>query len=131
MRTREELDEEDGGGRIVAGVLIGAVGLMLLVDRIRDVDIRVTAHLWPLFLIALGTVRVLDGCASRDGRRSSSRAGVWLVFMGCWALANEFALLGMDYGTSWPLLVVGAGVLVVWRALDPVKRLSPPGAQEQ
>jgi cell wall-active antibiotic response 4TMS protein YvqF len=53
------------------------------------------------------------------------------VFVGCWALANEFALFGFDYGTSWPLVVIGAGVLVVWRALDPVTRPSPPGAQEQ
>ncbi len=30
----------------------------------------------------------------------------------------EMHLFGLDYGTSWPLMVVGAGLLIVWRAYD-------------
>ena len=44
---------------------------------------------------------------------------VWLLFLGAWGLVNEHRLLGLHYGHSWPVLLIGAGALIVWRAMDP------------
>jgi hypothetical protein len=27
-------------------------------------------------------------------------------------------VLGLDYNTSWPLLIVGAGIGIIWRAFE-------------
>ena len=37
--------------------------------------------------------------------------------VGGWAWASENHLFGLEFGTSWPLLIILAGVLVVWQAL--------------
>ncbi len=44
---------------------------------------------------------------------------VWLLFLGAWGLVNEYRLFGLHYGHSWPVLLIGAGALIVWRAMDP------------
>jgi hypothetical protein len=43
---------------------------------------------------------------------------MWLLFVGGWGLLNEYRLFGIHYGHSWPILLIGAGVLMVWRAMD-------------
>ena len=51
---------------------------------------------------------------SADGARS----GVWLILVGLWGLVNEWRLFGLTYGTSWPLLVMASGAMMVWRSFD-------------
>jgi len=105
-------------GRVLVGMLIIAAGLMMLADQIGVSDVHLSGRFWPLFLIALGVVRLVEPRVHRDGRPRSRRTGAWFVFLGLWFLLNEFHLYGFDYQTSWPLLMVGAGVGMVWRAFE-------------
>lgn len=34
-------------------------------------------------------------------------------------MVSEFQLFGLDYSISWPLLVIGAGINMVWRSFEP------------
>ena len=115
METRLERKHNWGSGKVVAGVILMIVGLSMLVDRL-DLDVRLSEHIWPLILIAMGVARLADTSASRDCK--SPRSGAWLLYIGLWGLISEFHLFGLDYRTSWPLLVIGAGAGIVWRALD-------------
>ena len=110
------------------GLIIIVVGLSLLADRVGDWDIRLTSHMWPFILIVIGVVRALDAVYAPEGQRRSSRSGLWLIYLGGWGLINEFHVFGFNYGTSWPLLVVGAGLMIVGRAIDPHSPCGPPGA---
>jgi hypothetical protein len=102
------------GGRVFTGILIILVGATLLMDRMDIGKVAISHHHWPLLLLALGAARILW-----PGRRRSRLSAAWLLYVGCWGLVNELHLFGLDYDTSWPLMIVGAGLATVWRALDP------------
>lgn len=104
-------------GRIIGGIAVILVGLTMLAERTGFDGVHRSGRYWPLILIAIGAVRLTDA-SGREGRHRSRRGGAWLVFVGLWGLVNEFQAFGFDYGTSWPLLVIGAGLGIVWRAWE-------------
>ena len=104
-------------GRILAGIAVILAGLAMLADRIGFRDLHLSSRYWPLILVTLGVLRLSDRVRP-DGSRRSARSGVWLVFVGVWGLVSEFGVFGFDYGNSWPLLIIGAGALIVWRAFE-------------
>lgn len=114
----EESVRHHHSGRVVAGIIVILVGLAMLFDRTGLHSLDLSRHFWPFILIVIGLVRLSDP-GTRDGRPRSRRSGAWLLFVGVWGLVNELHLFGLSYETSWPLLVIGAGLGVVWRAMDP------------
>lgn len=116
------LEQDARRGRVFAGLIIIAVGLVMLSDRIRISGIHLSGRYWPFLLVAFGLVRWLDRPIRENGRRRSRRAGAWFVYLGLWGFVNEFHVLGLDYDRSWPLLIVGAGIWMTWRAFDPGSR---------
>jgi hypothetical protein len=112
--------------RVVFGLVVMLIGATLLIERLDwlwgfDFDL----HLWPLILIVLGLARLTDPKVDADGLPRVNRSGVWLMFVGFWGLLNEYRWFGLYYDRSWPLLVMGAGAMVVWRAMDPVTCARP------
>lgn len=113
--------EQHGGrsnGRVLVGLLIVGAGLIMLADRIGVSGIHLSGQYWPLFLIGFGLLRVLNPPVDRHGRIHSRRGGAWFIYLGLWFFVNEFHFVGFDYHTSWPLLIVGAGIGIVWRAFE-------------
>jgi hypothetical protein len=102
-------------GQVMVGIVLMAAGLLLLIDRMDLAEIYLTRRTWPLLPLGLGLLQLVDPPSERGGRRSR-RSAVWLLGVGAWGLANEFHLYGLGYRNSWPLLIVLAGVNMVWRA---------------
>jgi hypothetical protein len=102
-------------GQIAVGMAVLAMGLLLLADRYLQPEIPLMRSWWPLLLIVLGVSRAACARSARDG---DLRSGSWFVMIGVWALISEWHLFGFTYGTSWPLLLIGSGVMMVWRALE-------------
>jgi Domain of unknown function (DUF5668) len=115
-------------GEIVVGVIIVGMGLLLLGDRYLDRDLPLMRSWWPLILIVMGAARLANGDSGPDGRPRSRRSGVWLILVGVWALVSDAHLFGLTFGTSWPLLIIVAGVMMVWRAVETASR--PPLGRE-
>jgi Domain of unknown function (DUF5668) len=113
-------DEPQGAhkGRVVAGLIIIAAGVALLADRIGISGIHLSGRYWPLLLMAFGFMRLIDPLMRPNGRRRSRWTGVWFIYLGLWGFVSEFHVLGLAYTTSWPLLIVGAGIGMIWRALE-------------
>lgn len=104
-------------GQIVVGLIILTLGGMLLLDRLSP-GTYVLRSWWPFVLIVMGAARVVEGPDRRGRHGGKRRSGVWLITVGLWGLVNEWRLFGLTYGTSWPLLVMASGALMVWRSLD-------------
>ena len=103
-------------GRIAAGLIVVAVGVALLVDNLDIADTRMIAHLWPFVVLILAFARLTSPRLDRHGGRARLGAG-WLLVVGVWGLISEFRLWDLGYGRSWPLLVIGAGIMMVIRSL--------------
>ena len=105
--------------RVVFGLVVMLVGTLLLLDQLDWWGVRWSVPIWPWVLVVLGLVRLSDGSPDASGVPRGRRAAAWLLLIGGWGLLNEYRIFGIHYGHSWPLLVVGAGAMVVWRSLDP------------
>jgi hypothetical protein len=92
-------------GQLIAGVIVAGLGVLLLLERFVGFYIRDIWHLWPVILVALGLAR-LGGNDDAHQRRS----GLTLVIIGLWLLVNTLELFDLDWGTSWPLLLIGLGI---------------------
>lgn len=113
-------------GAIVGGVLLLVLGGGMLLDSTGIADIRMGRLIAPLVLISMGVTSLLSGGAGtgedeRQGRRRCRRkdslGGLWLVGIGAWMLASQTHLFGLTFGTSWPLLVILTGIMIVIRGI--------------
>jgi hypothetical protein len=104
-------------GQIVFGLAIALLGVAMLTDQRDGWGIHLPNGWWPVFVILFGVFRLIDP-GTTAGRLRSRRFGAWLVSIGLWGLISEQRLVGFEYSTSWPLLIVFAGAAIVWRALE-------------
>lgn len=111
-------------GKLVWGLMFVAVGMIFLFDRVFWIDLHEVLRLWPLFLIAFGVLRVLFPGSGRCGR-GSRLAGFWPILIGGIFLADTMDVIHLH--DSWPLFVVGMGVLMVLRATGAGSHRKPAG----
>jgi len=105
---------------VLVGLAIMLVGVALMTDRGDGWNLEPSGW-WPLLLLFLGALRMIDP-GLRRGRRRSRRGGLWLLAVGTWGLVSEAELFGLDYSTSWPLLIIAAGLIIAWRAIEGTER---------
>ena len=118
-------ERESGyGGQVVAGLVLIAGGLGFLLYNLGMVEISVPWRWWPLILVAIGAGRL---ATAHDGDRR--RSGAWLVVIGCWLLINSLGLFGLGWHDSWPLLIVAAGGMILWKSLSPPERPAARGRE--
>ena len=116
MTTAEPARVKDrSDGHLLVGAALIVVGLAFLADQLTWWDFRISEHFWPVILLFLGSVRVLFP-GYKNGCQRSRRGGVWLLSIGLWGAISEFELFGLDYSTSWPLLIVAVGLNMVMKS---------------
>lgn len=105
-------EREHNGGRLVVGLFLMALGALLLLDQIGMLHVHALHRLWPLLLIGLGVAKIVQP-SERDGRWG----GYWLLLVGLYCGASVWHWFGLEWRTSWPLMVIAAGGMIVARAL--------------
>src|SRR5262245_61620501 len=96
------------GRSLVWGLFLMALGSAFLLDRLDVVNMPNLGSLWPLVFPVIGIAHLAEG---RFGQ------AITFILLGAWFFACEFNWYGLDYGNSWPLVLVAVGAGIVVRAL--------------
>jgi cytochrome bd-type quinol oxidase subunit 2 len=104
--------ERAHGGRLAAGVILITLGVFFLLFDRGVVEMDFPWQWWPLVLVAIGAGRLVTA-THHDERR----AGLWMILLGGWLLVNFLRLFGLGWHNSWPLLIIIAGGMTVWKAI--------------
>jgi Domain of unknown function (DUF5668) len=118
-------------GAVVAGAILLGVGTTMLLNSTGVVDIHFGRLIGPLVLIAIGTSMVLGQNAEAVGRRDSivddtrrrhrrrggATGGIYMIGLGIWMMVSQTHLFGLTFATSWPLLIILSGFMIVIRGM--------------
>jgi hypothetical protein len=116
MSTDQEPDGPDRK-RVLLGLAFILLGLSFMAYGLDVWELRLSRQFWPFIPLVLGVVKLIDPPLDKRDRRSR-RGGMWLINVGLWGLISEYELFGFGYSTSWPLLIIAAGLNIVWRACE-------------
>lgn len=91
------------------GLLLLASGLLLGLSRLDLLDLSPSSW-WPLAPILVASGHLLSA-----PDRKHRRLAAWFLLIGLWLLVNSVGLFGFSWPDSWPLLVIGGGLVdVLW-----------------
>ena len=91
------------------GLVLLAVGALLLADNLGvDLPFRLW-EAWPLVIVALGGARLL-WAADADERRG----GFWTLTAGLYCWISSWRLFGLEWTTAWPIFLVAQGIVILF-----------------
>lgn len=96
------------GTRLIIGVFVAVLGVLLTLDNLGFPAAGEALRYWPVVLIALGALKLTSG--------TNPTFGIVLVVAGTWALAYNLRWLRFTIFDLWPLILIGAGVVMVGQA---------------
>ena len=108
--------------QIMWGMVLIAVGVIFLLDRMELVDLRSLWHYWPLLIVAAGINQTIGYPSAREFSN-----GLWTVFIGLWLFAVFEGFFGLTFRNSWPLFLLMWGVQMVLAPV--VQRRFPPSKE--
>ena len=121
-RIHQEIyDQARGGGRprracrearpgILPGLILVCIGTVILLDHMGYIEADRLWRLWPVILIMVGAVKFF---------REFNRAfGAALMVVGALLLASNFGLIRLRWHDMWPLVLIGAGVALIWSRIE-------------
>jgi LiaF transmembrane domain len=108
-RIRADAEREWAGGQLPLGLMLLAIGSVFTAERLGYIRLQEVWRYWPLFFVALAASRVL---MRAEGALRFSFA---MLFMAAIFFMNNFHILGIQH--SWPLFIVLAGLMTLWRAV--------------
>jgi predicted membrane protein len=97
--------------QVVLGLMVIAMGVLFLLDNLGILEFRRGLAFWPLVFIVAGVVKMVD-TSSRNGYV----VGLVLVMVGATLMANRLGFIYVSFNTVWPLLLIGLGGMVLYRA---------------
>ena len=103
--TRKQVD----GSTLFTGLLLIGIGTIFLLDRLGFADFGyIIGHFWPLIIVGFGVSKILRG---------RLWPGLWMITLGVWLQAVRLRLFGLNYESSWPLLLIALGAGMVVRTI--------------
>lgn len=110
--------------RLVLGLVVIALGAILLLENLGLYDAWRLLEWWPAALVAFGFSRLIQGGPL------SLRGHVWLALGGA-AFVTQFGPWGL-LERWWPLALVWLGLVVTLRALFPrLAKPAPPSGEPE
>jgi hypothetical protein len=101
-------------------VIVIGIGVLFLLNNLNIVFLHDIWRYWPGLLIAAGIAKLVDSTES-----SGRVTGGVLVGIGGLFLADTLGYLMLTWASFWPLVLIGAGVLMLWTRLAPPRAWIP------
>lgn len=98
------------GPRLVIGLFVLVLGVLFLLDNLGFYYVEDLWRWWPVGLVAVGLVRLLQS----PGRRTSS---LGLIIVGALLLLHNLRWLDFDVWELWPAFLILVGLSMVWGAI--------------
>jgi predicted membrane protein len=103
--------------QLVMGLIVATLGVVFLLDNLGYPAARGALAYWPVILIAIGASKLLQARHVPD----AVGASIWAL-AGTWILLNNLDLIDLSFWrgvrTFWPLILVGVGLSLLWRAVS-------------
>jgi hypothetical protein len=105
------LDEPDvNAGRVLLGSAIMMLGTLFLMDRLDLLETETLSVYWPVILIGFGMTRIVW-----PPRHGAEIGGLWIALVGGLLLLDRLGIAAL--AESWPVFLIVAGLMVVFRAV--------------
>ena len=99
--------------QVVIGLMIIAAGVIFTLDNLGIIYAPDYLIYWPIVLVIVGAIKIWG--ARRDGH--GWFGGLVFLGIGSWMLVSQTHLFGLNFGNSWPLIVILAGLMIVIRGI--------------
>jgi len=106
-RIQARMNRADRRPGLLPGVLLVAIGTVILLDHMGVFPAYQVWRLWPLILIVVGVVRYIE-CPSN---RAFS---IILAFIGTMLLLGNLGYLHISWAEMWPIVLIAAGIAMIW-----------------
>ena len=108
------------GGSLFTGIVMILMGVVFMLEQFDVVGFgEIMSLYWPMIIVFLGASKLFD--------RRTIWSGLWLMMIGAWMQAARLHVMGMTFGSSWPILMIIFGAGVIARAIFEMKR---PGEEK-
>lgn len=98
--------------RWFGGLVLIALGSLLLMDRMNIMDNQLLWHFWPALIAIAGLSRMVGATRPDDLVR-----GLMTVLVAFWVYACLEHLWGWSFRTTWPLVLIGFGLTRILEGL--------------
>jgi predicted membrane protein len=100
------------GTRLLFGFILAFLGVVFILDNMALIDADEIWRFWPLALIAIGVVKLVQP------RGSGKLFAIFLIVAGVWLQLDKVGFIVFGFEYFWPLLLVFFGVSLVVGALN-------------
>jgi hypothetical protein len=101
-----------GAHAFIPGMVLVGIGALFLLDNLHIVHAGSFFEYWPVILIAVGLVQVVD--ATYSSRRV---VGACLMAAGGLFLADNLGFINFRLDDLWPLILIGVGLMMLWNRM--------------
>jgi predicted membrane protein len=102
-----------GRGLLFAGIVIIALGVILLLNQFGLLPFGMVLHFWPAVLIIVGSIKLLAG-----NHRGDRVVGAILIGFGAVWQTNALGLTHITWGQAWPVCIILVGVLFIFHYIS-------------
>lgn len=99
-------------GRLLPALIVIGAGVLFLLNNLQIVIIHNWVDYWPVILVAIGLVKLVDS-NDQPGRIG----GGILMGLGGILLARNLGYLDVRLRDLWPIALIAAGLLMLWNRM--------------
>jgi predicted membrane protein len=119
MNTRRR--ERNPATQMIIGLFVIGIGMLFLLDNLGWLDLDLRIHILPTILIGAGILKIVQ-----TRTQSGMVVGGVMMAAGGLLLLKAMGLLDIGWNVVWPLLMIGAGVAVIFRSRSNASLLEQP-----
>ena len=116
MRERMQRSSRPPG--MAAGLILIAVGTLFLLGHMGLVDTGRLWKFWPLIIVVVGLVKFF--------KERSQVGGAITIVIGVLLQLNQLGYLQLSWGSVWPLILIAAGIAMIWSRFEVPKFPTTP-----